>query len=242
MSYCCFNSVLHTASGAAGQRPMPRTAHYRSPALSRSQVLEAIGAHDHAEAVGKPLNVALHIHWHWTCFANKNRRTVLARLLEGQRHWLAQRKVAFHSIAVRENPPSTGIGEHVHQLVHIPPALLAEFLAYVRTFLRGNKRHQRKALQYGAGYSKGKLAYHCKGSTEPGRQALLDWFETDYERNKFMESTAQKTRQGVINGKRISISQALGPKAREAAKLMASDFELAVELQSNNLSSSAIAA
>jgi hypothetical protein len=39
-------------------------------------------------------------------------------------------------------------------------------------------------------------------------------FETDHERNGFLEATSNKTRQGAIDGKRLLISQALGPKAR----------------------------
>jgi hypothetical protein len=195
---------------------MHRTAHYRSKALSRSQVAGAIAAHDHTEAIRCPLNLALDIHWEWTRYANSNRRAALAKLLESLRHWLG-RRVGFYCIAVRENPPSSDAGEHCHALAHVPSDLQAGFLDHVRTFLRGNKRHQKRAMRWAITYNDGKLAYVLKGSTTPARMLLVAMFDTDYERNAFLENTREKTRQGVINGKRLLISQDLGPKAREGA-------------------------
>jgi hypothetical protein len=63
-------------------------------------------------------------------------------------------------------------------------------------------------------YSDGKFAYLLKGSTAPSRELLAAMFKTDYERRCFIESTKDKTCQGIIYGKRLLISQALGPKAR----------------------------
>ena len=51
-----------------------------------------------------------------------------------------------------------------------------------------------------------------KGCTPPARELLAAMFGTEYERNKFFERNKDKTHQGIIYGKRLFISQALGPK------------------------------
>jgi hypothetical protein len=84
----------------------------------------------------------------------------------------------------------------------------------VRDFLRGNKWLPTKALAWDATYSDGKLAYVLKGCTPLGRELLAAMFETEYERQHFLDGTKEKTIQGMINGKRLLISQALGRKAR----------------------------
>jgi hypothetical protein len=196
---------------------MPRTSHYRSNALSRSQVAAAIAAHDYAKIIGCPLNLTMDIHWAWTRFAKEgiwSRRKAVPALLECQRHWLAYHGVGFFSIMAREAPPSSNEGEHAHQLVHVPSHLRDDFLRHTRDFLRGNNRHQKKALAWKVPYNDGKLAYILKGCTPPARELLASMFETDHERNGFLEATRNKTRQGTVYGKRLPISQALGPKAR----------------------------
>jgi len=196
---------------------MPRTSHYRSNALSRSQVAAGIAAHDYAKAIGCPLNLTMDIHWAWTRFANEgiwSRRKAVPTLLESQRHWLANHGVGFFSILTREAPPPSHEGEHAHQLVHVPPHLRDDFLQHTRDFLRGNKRHQKKALVWDVPYNDGKLAYILKGCTLPARKLLAAMFETDHERSGFLEGTRNKTNQGVIYGKRLLISQGLGPKAQ----------------------------
>lgn len=196
---------------------MPRSSHYRSKALSLSKVRAAIAAHNHAKALGCPLNLTLDIHWAWTRFATEgiwNRRKAVTALLESQRHWLAYRGVVFSSILVREVPPSSTEGEHAHQLVHVPDHLKATFHRHMRKFLRGKLRHQRRALECGTPYNAGKLAYMLKGCTSPARLLLATMFETDYERQHFLEGTKNKIHQGVIYGKRLFISQALGVHAR----------------------------
>jgi hypothetical protein len=205
---------------------MPRSSHYRSKALSLSKVREAIAAHDHAKALGCPLNLTLDIHWQWTRFATEgiwNRRKAVTALLESQRHWLSNHDVGFLCILVREVPPSSTEGEHAHQLVHVPDHLKAAFLRHMRKFLRGKHRHQRRALHWDTTYSDGKLAYLLKGSTLPARQLLAAMFETDYERQHFLEGTKNKIHQGVIYGKRLFVSQALGPKARRGATCGSND-------------------
>lgn len=196
---------------------MPRTSNYRSQALSRSQVAAAIAAHRHADAMGYPLNLSLDIHWAWTRFANGgiwNRRKAVAAFLESQRHWLVNHGTSFFNLLVREAPPSSMEGEHAHQLVHVPDCLQIAFKKHTRDFLRGGQRHQLRALKCPNVYSAGKLAYLLKGCTGPGRELLAAMFKTDYERNRFLEGTQHKTCQGIIYGKRLMISQALGPNAR----------------------------
>jgi hypothetical protein len=53
-----------------------------------------------------------------------------------------------------------------------------------------------------------------KGATEPARSFLIAQFQSDFERAAFISGTHTKTRQGVINGKRLLISQSLGQAAR----------------------------
>jgi hypothetical protein len=196
---------------------MPRTSHYRSRALSCSQVRNAIAADRHAKALGFWLNFTMDIHWAWTRFGKKaiwNRRKAIAALLESQRHWLAYHGVGFFSMLVREAPIGSSEGEHAHQLVHVPDHLHAAFLGHTKHFLGGNKRLPKRALAWRATYSDGKLAYMLKGCTPPARELLSAMFETDFERQHFLAGTKDKTQQGVIYGKRLLISQALGPKAR----------------------------
>ncbi len=199
---------------------MPRRSDYRSNALSLARVREAIAAHDHAKAIGCPLNFTVDIHWHWTRFAKEgvwNRRKAAPALLESLRHWLAYYGVGFFSIAVRECPPSSTEGEHLHLLVHVPSDLQEDFLQHTKDFLRGTRRHRKRALAWAATYNDGKLAYILKGSTPPARDLLTAMFDTEYERNKFLEGTKEKASQGVIYGKRLLISQALGRGARLGA-------------------------
>jgi hypothetical protein len=79
---------------------------------------------------------------------------------------------------------------------------------------RSPTRHQSRALAWIETYSDGKLAYILKGSTAPARDLLVAMFRTERERHSFLEGTKNKICQGVIYGKRLLISQALGPKAR----------------------------
>jgi hypothetical protein len=63
-------------------------------------------------------------------------------------------------------------------------------------------------------YNDGKLAYILKGSTPAGRALLAATLSSAQ-----IEKTEAKRKQGIIYGKRLLISQALGPKAqRDAAK------------------------
>jgi hypothetical protein len=196
---------------------MPRTTNYRSRALSRAQVGAAIAAYEHAEAIERPLNLTLDVHWAWSRFATDglwNRRKAIAGLLESQRHWLDYRDVTFMSILVREAPPSSNEGEHAHQLVHVPVGIRPAFLQHVRDYLRGNKRHQKKALSWDVPYNDGKLAYMLKGCTPAARDLIVAKLKTGYERGCFLESTSAKANQGIIYGKRLLISQSLGPQAQ----------------------------
>jgi len=200
---------------------MPRRSDYRSQAHSLSKVRETIAAHDYAKVIGCPLNFTMDIHWQWTRFAQEgiwNRRKAVPALLESLRHWLAYHDVGFFSIAVRECPPSSNEGEHMHLLIHVPSDFQEDFLQHTKDFLRGTKRHQKSALAWDTTYSDGKLGYILKGSTPPARELLAAMFETEYERNKFLEGTKDKASQGVIYGKRLLISQALGRGARLGAK------------------------
>jgi hypothetical protein len=200
---------------------MPRRADYRSQAHSLAKVREAVAAHAYAKAIGCPLDLTMDIHWQWTRFAQEgvwNRRKAVPALLESLRHWLAYHGIGFFSIAVRECPPSSNEGEHMHLLIHVPSDLQDAFLQHTKDFLRGTRRHRKRALAWDTTYSDGKLAYILKGSTTPARELLTAMFETEYERNKFLDGTKDKASQGVIYGKRLLISQALGRGARLGAK------------------------
>jgi hypothetical protein len=194
---------------------MPRTANYSSPKLTRSQVKDVIAASEFADAQSSPLNMVLHIHWHYTAFANSDRRKAVASLLESQRHWCLHRKLPFLSILVRENSALGGLGEHAHQLLHIPGDFKKAFLVYVRDFLRQGKKHRRQCLNTAIPYNEGKFGYLCKGSTAAGWKLVLERYPTDYERQKFSVLIARKADQGVVWGKRLFISRALGKKARK---------------------------
>jgi hypothetical protein len=119
---------------------VPRTSDYRSKALSRAQVASALAGHQHAQRIGRSLNLTLDIHWAFTRFARDgiwNRRQAVTATLESQRHWLAYQGVGFLSILVREAPPSSSEGEHAHQLVHVPTLLRGAFIRHTKDFLRG---------------------------------------------------------------------------------------------------------
>ena len=109
-----------------------------------------IAAHNHAKAIGCPLNLTLDIHRAWTRFAKesiRNRRQAVPALLESQRHWLAYHCESFYSILVRELPPGSTEGEHVHQLVYVPDHLQARFMRRTVDFLRGKRmRLHKRAL------------------------------------------------------------------------------------------------
>lgn len=203
---------------------MPRCADYHSSHLTRAQTRTAIAANDFAETIGASLNLVLHIHWYWTAYALSDRRKTLPKLLESQRHWLMHRNVGYYSITVRENPSMGSLREHAHQLVHVPVELRRDFLTHVRDFLRQNGRCQKEALKWGEGYSIGKLAYLCKGSTAAARQLIAEQFGTYYEREKFTEATAAKKDQGLIWGKRLYISQSLGARAQQLHCIKASSL------------------
>jgi hypothetical protein len=56
-------------------------------------------------------------------------------------------------------------------------------------------------------------------------------FDSDYERNRFLEGTQNKTSQGTIYGKCLLISQALGPKARDRLSLPDNDNTASADTQ-----------
>lgn len=56
-----------------------------------------------------------------------------------------KRKCVFYAIAVRESHEP--YGEQCHILAHVPPDFQAAFEEHARDFLRGNLRHQSKALK-----------------------------------------------------------------------------------------------
>jgi len=186
-------------------------------------VAEAIAAYRYAEALQRPLNLSLDLHWAYTGFSDEavfSRRAVVAALLASQRHWLKSRGAGFYSILVRENPPASEQGEHAHQLLNVQADLREGIEAHTRKFLSRGKRHRARALEAKTVYNDGKLAYILKGATLPARELLAAMFKTDYERSSFLASTSSKTRQGRIPGKRVSISEALGPAARRQRALL----------------------
>jgi hypothetical protein len=197
---------------------MPRRADYHSNALPIAKVREAIAASAHAKAIGRPLNVSLDIHWHWTRFAKEriwNHRKAVRALLDNLRHWLTYHNVPFLSIAVRECPPDSNFGEHLHVLLHLPADLRKPFLRHVRKFLGGKKSLPRRALVSNATYNDGKLAYMLKGCTPPARELIITSLcHNDRERQLCRANIQDKPHQGIIYGKRLLISQALGPGAR----------------------------
>jgi hypothetical protein len=138
-------------------------------------------------------------------------------LHESQRHWLSYYGAGFYSISVREHPPTSQEGEHAHQLIHVPAELQRAFIKRTRNFLRGNKRHDKQALRWVEPYNDGKLVYILKGSTPPGRNRLIGMLLTERERQGFIAATEHKRCQGVIYGKRLLISQSLGPKVRQGS-------------------------
>lgn len=182
---------------------MPRTRHYRSRHLTRSQVSKAFCAFDAAAQRGMPLNLAIHVHWQWTRFKLLNRRDALSSLLESQRHWLAHRGIAFVSIAVRENGLGSPVGEHAHQILHVPSNYTGAFVSHTKRYLNG-KRHRRRALCHNAIYSAGAVAYLCKGASKSGRALVSEWLPCDRDRVAFTLNTSEKSNQGIINGKRLS--------------------------------------
>jgi hypothetical protein len=207
----CSKPRIHASPSDASK--LSRTPHYRSSAINRTQAQSAIAANAYATASGRPLNLTLDIHWQWTGFANRNRRLAVAKLLESQRHWLNHRSMSHYHITVRENPPGLW-GEHCHLLVHVPVRLQSSFVQHVRKFLRCNRCYQKSAMRWKSAYSFGKLAYLLKGATAPARALVIAQFDSSFERFAFISCTSSKTHQGVINGKRILISQTLGPAAR----------------------------
>jgi hypothetical protein len=200
---------------------VPRTPHYRSQAVTRCQVAKALQAFDFTERQGFPLTLMLNIHWALTPFAYKDRKVALAKLLESQRHWTTHRSLAFKSIAVRETGGMGPMAEHVHQLIYIPADLTSEFIEHVRQFLRGGARLPKGALQWDHVYSRGCLAYMCKGATVSGTDLVTRWPPTQYERERFACSTAEKRTQGIIHGKRLFISRALGKRAQSVQLIAA---------------------
>jgi hypothetical protein len=190
---------------------------YTSAAIPRHKVAETIAAYRYAELLKRPLNMSLDIHWAWTGFANESkisRRAATAALLQSQRHWLKYYGLGFFSILVREAPPASDQGEHAHQLIHVSADLGEAFEAHTRAFLAGGGRRRARAVKVASVFSDGKLAYILKAGTPPARKLLVAMFKTKYERYRFLASTSSKTRQGIIPGKRVSISEALGPAAR----------------------------
>jgi hypothetical protein len=154
--------------------------------------------------------LSLDVHWEWTRFANVNRRKAVPKLLESLRHSLGHRGIGFYAIAVRESHEP--YGEHCHILVHAPPNLHKAVESHTRDFLRGGRHHQKRALVCTpTWYGRGKLAYILKGCTSLARE-LLEKFNVAGDRRRELDP-----HQGVICGKRLLISQALGPKARSDA-------------------------
>lgn len=197
---------------------MPRRADYQSKALSCAQVRNAIAADAHAKAIGFPLNFTMDVHWNLTRFANWNRRKAVPALLESLRHYLAYHNVGFYSIAVRECPPESEVGEHLHLLVHVPPDLQETLEEHVVKFLGVSRRLRKRAVKAAKTYNDGKLAYIHKGCTPQGRLLLLTLCKDERELQGFLDATKGKHDQGVIYGKRQFIPHSLCEKARRGEK------------------------
>jgi hypothetical protein len=166
-----------------------------------------------------PLNRFVTIHWQQARLAGPAQAATL-RFLKLARDWMRLRGAQLAFVWVRENGPTKG--EHVHILLHCPPALARGFGERQRGWLkqagahfcRGviftrpigrNYRHATVGMQFGEAYTNhlGEvLGYVLKGASPQAARVL-----------GFVRLEAG----GMVVGKRCSTSENIGRIARTRA-------------------------
>jgi hypothetical protein len=197
----------------------------KNPRNSAARVSHAIKQHDAENILAAthfamqcdlPLNRFVTIHWQQARLEGPVQEATL-RFLKLARDWMRLRGAQLAFVWVRENGPAKG--EHVHILLHCPPALARGFGERQRGWLkqagahfcRGviftrpigrSYRHASVGLQFGEAYTDhlGEvLGYVLKGASAQAARVL---------------GLVRLEPSGMIVGKRCSTSENIGRKAR----------------------------
>jgi hypothetical protein len=185
-------------------------------------VREMRAAAAHAEAIGNPLNMRIHINWNRTSIGDDPDGQVLAAFRHRVARWLRERETGYYAIAVREHPRGSTPRPNDHMLLHVPSELLAEFKRAVPSLLpRGTGNLDAKAVLVDANGTterarSGTLTYICKGVAPRAGQLL----------------GIKPTQQGRVHGKRYTVSATLGLTARQNHRQAAQQQVRSVEPKS----------
>jgi hypothetical protein len=176
--------------------------------ISGPQYEKARSAIDFAHARGCPMTLTVSINWTRTDAGDDPQGMILDKMMEATRKWLKRNGVAvFAQVEVRERPDDPDPVPNAHVMLHCPHELIAAF-----------KRFYRKALRGRCGVLRDKaLVFETIGGGNPTLTAALGQL---YYLSKGIDPVQAKKHgirpepQGRVFGKRISVSQDIGPAAR----------------------------
>lgn len=200
----------------AGSGPSPAVSNFLVP----GKVSNLHQAAFHAMMVGLPLNRFVTIHWERGGLTDRF-HVATGRFLKLAQDWLRVRGHQTAFVWVRENGEPAG--EHVHILLHVPPAMARDFSHRQRGWLKacGVGRYRKGVIRsksVGRSYRHAVVGVQA-GECYAGQLArvlgyILKTADAETRRRlgiKYVESSSR------MEGKRAGTSQNLGRAARERA-------------------------
>lgn len=217
------------ARPAASGHPYPgRQARRRrvgSWRLTGPQQSNLIAASRHAATIGLPLNRFLTINWEAAGVPDGVRAT--GRFLKHAQDWLRRLGHRLAYLWVQER--GGRVGQHVHILLHVPPACARRFGQLQRGWLRASGAVLRKGivktLPVGRDYSAALRAE--KGGYLRDLEIVLRYVMKQSSRRAGPEARSWGTSGSFVLGKRCSTSENIGSAARAR---FANDGELTLSL------------
>jgi hypothetical protein len=177
-----------------------------SDSLTNRQIQNMNEAAAFADEIGYPLNLCIDINWTRTWLGDDPDGQVLDRLMESSRKWLKPRYVpVFAQIEVRECPHGCS---NAHILVHCPSPRIPAFKQHVRSVLTDACRR----------LDKGAVVFRLVGSGNPTAKAALGkllYLSKGADPDTAEHFNIDRSPQGRIYGKRISVSQDISRSARQ---------------------------
>ncbi len=123
------HTLLSNGSTASHKRShVPNHRHRGTASLSLAQVTDLIEASEHAEKIGRPLNWFVTIHFERARLKDGVRsQEAIGTWLRLAGQWLRSKDKAITNTFVWVIEHAIGTGEHVHIMIHCPPAYHVDF-------------------------------------------------------------------------------------------------------------------
>jgi hypothetical protein len=179
-----------------------------SDLISTRQYQNAVAGVRFAYERGYAINLSVDINWSRTEASDDPRGAILDGMMIGARKWLRRNGViVFAQVEVRECPGDPTPIPNAHVMLHCPDALIPDFKRYYR----GALRRRTGSLHAQA------LKFTAIGRGNPTLEAALGklrYLGKGIDPHAAEKHHIRHESQGRVFGKRVSLSQDIGPSAR----------------------------